>query len=534
MSTLKDFLGFVVNPPPGDASRTAGSDQLGANVILDTGSSNPSGDYSVIKEAPLNPKWAKYGAKFDGSTDDAAAIQACMNDLVVGGEMYWPGDAIVGSTLTFPFAAAGKCIITGFGVGKSRARQKAGTTLGGVFQIGDGRNNVELEHIEIDQSLVTGGTTSQQMGVYVIGSSAGIAGLRLRDLYIHGGPQYGIRYQNNGPPGTPLEIREDDVRVEGFALIGKYSAGFNATTVPSITKGRILGGWVKGCGSDGAQWNAVADFEMFGHDCTDQTAGHGCVFGGTTLSRFTYTSIAGSNQLTNVNPATGVPAIGQTVAGGIAYTGLGVLPTGVTITNVTGTGPYTLTLSANAIGAATGATAVSGYYSHNVRTFGGEFSRNDPTNAASKIGLVFSVGSYDFQANSPRCQANGAIGLSVDVADTTFTQVVYDVGGRIVAPICSESVGSHGMYYNWAGDGLTIIAPRLYGNKGNGLMLVGTRALIVGGHLTNNTGYGWASTDAGGHTGAPPCGGHKFYALQNWGNTAGASSDTATVPSTVT
>lgn len=38
MASIKDFLGFVINPPPGEASRTAKSDQVGSGVVTTSGS----------------------------------------------------------------------------------------------------------------------------------------------------------------------------------------------------------------------------------------------------------------------------------------------------------------------------------------------------------------------------------------------------------------------------------------------------------------------------------------------------------------
>jgi hypothetical protein len=509
-------------------------------LVTDAASTNPSGDYAVLKNPPNNPMYAHYGAKFDGTTDDTAAIQSCINDAATStfGEILIPGHAVITASLTVPYGTTGLKII-GLGQGKSRIQPKWTTAQTAAFYIGDNRNNVDIADLEIDMTQVTGGTGgTNNFAVYVITASAGVLGFRLRRVYAHGGPQWGIRYQNNGPAGTPLEVRHDDVRIENFSAagaIGLFSSGFSGVSAPGVTRGRFYGGWVKGSGSDNFQFNNVADVELHGVDCTDSVAGHGCVFSGVQLTRFTYNSTSGSNTITTTAIATGTPAIGQTLAGGIGIAGLGVIPTGATITAVSGSSPtFTITMSANALTTVTGAQAVSGYFSHNIRVFGGEFSRNDAANSTGlKIGLVFSLGSYDFQAIAPRCDANGWLGLSVDTADNTFDQIVYDCRGRIVAPICTNSVGAHGIYCNWAADGLAIVAPHCSNNKLCGIQLVGSRATIMAPHLYNNGQYGWASNDATGHTGAPPCGGHKLYAVQAYGNVVGDHNDVASVPSTV-
>lgn len=259
MTSLKDFLGFVINPPPGDPTSTASRDSL-------------PGWVGVVHEAPLNPKWPEFGAAFDGSTDDAIAINKALAALTNGGEMIWPGDAIVGAPL---IPAANGVKISGLGVGKSRARQKAGTTIQGIFQATN-ITDLTISDIEIDQSLVTGGSTTQQMAVFLISSNAtGIQRATLERLYMHGGPQRGIYLLNNGT--GPLEATMRDTRTEGFAGIGIFGGG-----TAGITYGRIYGGRVKGCAGPGFQVSNASDIEFHGFDATDQTGaganGHGAVF----------------------------------------------------------------------------------------------------------------------------------------------------------------------------------------------------------------------------------------------------------------
>jgi hypothetical protein len=65
--TVKDFLGFVVNPPPGDGSRTAASDQLPSGLISSGSQSSPV----LFVDS--------FGARGDGVTNDTAAVQTAVN-----------------------------------------------------------------------------------------------------------------------------------------------------------------------------------------------------------------------------------------------------------------------------------------------------------------------------------------------------------------------------------------------------------------------------------------------------------------------
>lgn len=73
------------------------SGDLPSQAVQDS-SGNGTTDFAVVKEAPLNPTYAEYGVKFDGSTDDTAAWTAAFAALPAkGAEVYVPplGTSIV-------------------------------------------------------------------------------------------------------------------------------------------------------------------------------------------------------------------------------------------------------------------------------------------------------------------------------------------------------------------------------------------------------------------------------------------------------
>jgi hypothetical protein len=71
--SVRDFLGFIVNPPPGDPSRTAGSDQTGPSVlsasVLWTGNLI-QGQMTVSTPALLVAGGARIRAEWVGVTGD--------------------------------------------------------------------------------------------------------------------------------------------------------------------------------------------------------------------------------------------------------------------------------------------------------------------------------------------------------------------------------------------------------------------------------------------------------------------------------
>jgi hypothetical protein len=143
--SVRDFLGFVVNPPPGDPSRTAASDLLGPTVAT-----YPKGSANVIPEILVAPP----SGDATGATD-AAAIQ---------------------NALTALNALGGHGIIQ-FGLGTYYTNQPidvhgtTGITLQGVGGLTAGASGAS--------NLLYVGTGA---GSFV--NAQGTAGFRLRDLLI--------------------------------------------------------------------------------------------------------------------------------------------------------------------------------------------------------------------------------------------------------------------------------------------------------------------------------------------------------------
>lgn len=88
--TLEDTLGFLLSPPPGDPSLTAGADQLG-----------PAADAAATQR--VDPR--AFGAAGDGVTNDLAALTAAVASMQTGWTLDLAGRTyLVGSTLNLGIA----------------------------------------------------------------------------------------------------------------------------------------------------------------------------------------------------------------------------------------------------------------------------------------------------------------------------------------------------------------------------------------------------------------------------------------------
>lgn len=168
----------------------------------------------VVTNAPLNPMYPEYGAKFDDLTDDSLAIQAALNAMPNGGKLIWPGKAKVATSLSIP----SNVHIEGFGP-QSSILDYTGSAH--ALLLGSGALNV-------DDPWTGGGLRKLRIN----GTASGIGAVKIR-----GATRYSI----------------DDVWADGF------TTGYGILLNGASFIGRIMGGRIRNCSKGISAKKVTAD-----------------------------------------------------------------------------------------------------------------------------------------------------------------------------------------------------------------------------------------------------------------------------------
>ncbi|HEX6456233.1 MAG TPA: glycosyl hydrolase family 28-related protein [Solirubrobacterales bacterium] len=144
----------------------------GEVVPWEAASGTISAAAAVAGESVPNVKEAAYGAKADGTTDDAAAIQAAINAVAAaGGVVFVPaGTYIIGTTLSLP--ANVRLVGAGWTAILKAKNNLNGLVLEGANYATSGTKNGAVEHLVIDGNKANNT------------SSAGIK-LQSQNFYLH-------------------------------------------------------------------------------------------------------------------------------------------------------------------------------------------------------------------------------------------------------------------------------------------------------------------------------------------------------------
>jgi hypothetical protein len=181
----------------------------------------------------------KWGAKGDGSTDDSAAIQAAINNLTSGGQMYFPpGTYDIATGLTF--TASDNIAVLG-DEGKTTIEYTgSGTAVTVSATSGNRRKDITFRGIKITKKTVT----------WTDGTDVSSIGLKLQNTY---------------------RFNYDGVYITGFwhgiDMIGTGSVGcvYSRFRISSLTNNRInayltaaSGGWCNDNLFEGGSWSTTS------------------------------------------------------------------------------------------------------------------------------------------------------------------------------------------------------------------------------------------------------------------------------------
>ncbi len=277
----------------------------------------------VTKEAPVNPMHPQYGAKFDGVTDDTAALNAARAAIpAAGGEMLIPnGVGIVDPTAKFLLKS--HMTLVGYGAG-SILRMKPNSASGaGVFSIIHQVDSNLIANVTIRDVAFDGNRSNGNHGL-----SESIFGIHLShpaNLLIDGNRVYGLRgdgvYIAASVP--PVQQPRGITIVNNFINdCGKLEAGDSGNKRMGIallaaTGFEIAGNQIRDIGSIGIDLEANDVSQAFSHGSIHSNQLRDC-----------------ADWFINIDPATAATASGVTVYGntgaGASAKGILLFGTGLT------------------------------------------------------------------------------------------------------------------------------------------------------------------------------------------------------------
>jgi parallel beta-helix repeat protein len=201
----------------------------------------PSGErflttISVRKEAPINPKYPEFGAIGDGSTNDAAALQAAANKAAGGALFVPPGAYQIDAQINLP----NNIDVTGAGEGVTVLRQAAPSIS---MLTATNKSNVHLSKLTLDgnKGAVTGGNPINFVGTTMFSIvtievksawnnsiliDAAASEGRVEACYLHDG---GSALSGSGGHGVALSSGCIGIVITGNRLKEIYSSGVNVS-----------------------------------------------------------------------------------------------------------------------------------------------------------------------------------------------------------------------------------------------------------------------------------------------------------------
>lgn len=225
---------------------------------------------SGLGKHAVNPMWPEYGAKFDGSTDDTAAIQAALDSGASVVQMP-PGQAVCGD-LDIPQ------YVSLLGAGIASATSTMGTTLlyygtGECIRSEGVQNVVPAMHTRLESFRIRKTTASSSKAAIALVSGAHIT---LRDIRIDtSNASYTFAY------GVVFDQSEvcygENIQVEGVSDTGiwlvngaDYTAGNSAQYTNVVT---LVNPNINGCGSYGIAHDGGDTLNILGGNINDSGVG---------------------------------------------------------------------------------------------------------------------------------------------------------------------------------------------------------------------------------------------------------------------
>lgn len=234
-----------------------------------------------IIDGAWSPTW--FGAKFDGTTDDAAAWQACIDAAPDGAHVLAPAGV---SIISVPIIVDGRPITvqgsgpswyeddtrTGFPAQQGGTVMKSATTLtGAIFQLQDTTNTSERRNAAHIKDIFFLGNHSAQNGAtdndtYAI-DIRGCWGAKVSNCTINGFTSDGIRVSTApaglGNTSTAVSILSNTLAENGG--YGLHMTGLNCIVQDNIVINNETGGMYEASSSSTNIYNSNQIFDNTGH-----------------------------------------------------------------------------------------------------------------------------------------------------------------------------------------------------------------------------------------------------------------------------